>query len=257
MSSKMSKIIHFFQALSGQNIHGRSVLWKAVALWTKNNLLRFFCGKFANSLEDFLVWYILYEKVFSSNNFSICFCRTFFALECVCFPVLDLSPLRNWKKNKNHCKSPAPFVKRPGWSPRDNQRWTALYQRFIVFQRWFREHEKHHRGSALFRSWSALIFSESALFRIDKFSAIWLKKTSSESALFISDFLSSETLSFQALIQRTWKTSALISSVSELISFDFLWIGAVQNWKSQRCFKESYSELALILRHVDGNTKLW
>ena len=46
-----------------------------------------------------------------------------------------------------------------------------------VFQRWFRKHEKHQRWSALFRSWSALISPESALFR--------------------TDFLKSETLNFQ------------------------------------------------------------
>ena len=53
----------------------------------------------------------------------------------------------------------------PGWSPRDNQRWTALFQRFDVFQRWVREHEKH-------QSWSTLIFSESALFRTEKFTTV-------------------------------------------------------------------------------------
>ena len=46
----------------------------------------------------------------------------------------------------------------PGWSPRGNQRWTALFHSFDVFQRWFREHDKH-------QGWSALIFSESALFQ--------------------------------------------------------------------------------------------
>ena len=38
----------------------------------------------------------------------------------------------------------------PGWSPRGNQRWTALSHSFDVFQRWFREHDKHQRWSALF-----------------------------------------------------------------------------------------------------------
>ena len=81
----------------------------------------------------------------------------------------------------------------PGWSPRGNQRWTALFHSFDVFQRWFREHDKHQRWSALFQRWSALILSDSALFRTGKFSA---------------DFLCSETLDFQrwtALIQR-WFT---------------------------------------------------
>ena len=74
-------------------------------------------------------------------------------------------------------------------------------------QRWFREHEKHQRWSALFQSCSALIFSESALFRSEKFSAI-SGRISSESALFSADFLSSETSGFQRwtpLIQR-WFT---------------------------------------------------
>ena len=57
------------------------------------------------------------------------------------------------------------FQSHRGWSPRSNQRWTALFHIFGVFQRWFREHEKHQRWSALFQSWSALIFSESAMFR--------------------------------------------------------------------------------------------
>ena len=69
---------------------------------------------------------------------------------------------------------------------------------------------------------------------------------------------------FSALIQRTWKTSALISSVSQLISSDFLWIRAAQNCKFQHCSKWNqlwisadsaliYSELVLILTLVDGN----
>ena len=38
-------------------------------------------------------------------------------------------------------------------------------------QRWFREHAKSQRWLALFQSWSALIFSESTLFRTENFSA--------------------------------------------------------------------------------------
>ena len=102
----------------------------------------------------------------------------------------------------------------PVWSPRDNQRWTALFHSFDVFQRWFRGHEKNQRWSALFQRWSALIFSESALFSTEKFSAVSelnsavSERNSSESALFSADFLSSETLGFQrwtALFQR-WFT---------------------------------------------------
>ena len=39
----------------------------------------------------------------------------------------------------------------PGWSPRDNQRWTALFQRFDIFHRLYSEHEKHQRWPALFQ----------------------------------------------------------------------------------------------------------
>ena len=62
-------------------------------------------------------------------------------------------------------KNAVPTTAYPGWSPRGNQRWTALFHSFDVFQRWFREHDKHQR-------WSALIFSESALFRTEKVSAV-------------------------------------------------------------------------------------
>ena len=95
----------------------------------------------------------------------------------------------------------------PGWSPRDNQRWTALFQRFDVIQSWFRAYEKHQHWPALFQSWSARIFSESALFGTEKFSSV-SDGNSSESALFSADFLSFEALGFliwTALIQR-WFT---------------------------------------------------
>ena len=54
--------------------------------------------------------------------------------------------------SKNLC-----FISYPGWSPRANQRWTALFQRFYEFQRW----------SALFQNWlrkPALISAVSELF---------------------------------------------------------------------------------------------
>ena len=57
----------------------------------------------------------------------------------------------------------------PGWSPRGNQRWAALFFHSLdVFQRWFREHDKHQRcsklkKSALFQSWTALFQRETAL----------------------------------------------------------------------------------------------
>ena len=63
----------------------------------------------------------------------------------------------------------------PGWSPRGNQRWTALFRSFDVFQRWFREHDKHQlwfslnqrcselKKSALFQGWTALFQRETAL----------------------------------------------------------------------------------------------
>ena len=107
------------------------------------------------------------------------------------------------------------FLNNRGLNLRDNQRRTALFQKFDVFQRWFRQHGKHQRWSALFQSWSALIFSEWALFGTNKFSAV-SEKTYFESALFSVDFLSSGTLGFQ-------RWTALI-----------------------------YSELVLILLHVDG-----
>ena len=63
----------------------------------------------------------------------------------------------------------------PSWSPRGNQRWTALFHSSDVFQRWFREHDKHQlwfslnqrcselKKSALFQSWTALFQREIAL----------------------------------------------------------------------------------------------
>ena len=91
----------------------------------------------------------------------------------------------------------------PGWSPRGNQRWTALFHSFDVFLCWFREHDKHQRWSALFQSWWALNFfwisavqnwknqrcfrAEQRCFREKQ---LWI-------ALFSTDFLCSETLDFQ------------------------------------------------------------
>ena len=108
----------------------------------------------------------------------------------------------------------------PDWSPRDHQRWIALFQRFGVFQGWFRGHEKYQRWSALFQRWWALIFSESALFRTEEFSAV-------------SERISAVQRCFCWL----WNIefSALNSANSTLI----------------------YSELALISKHADGNIKLW
>ena len=80
----------------------------------------------------------------------------------------------------------------PGWIPRGNQRWTALFHSCDIFQRWFREHDKPQRWSALFQSWSALIFSESVLFTTEKFRAVSelnsavSERNSSESALIFS-----------------------------------------------------------------------
>ena len=51
----------------------------------------------------------------------------------------------------------------PGWSLRNNQRWTALFQRFDVFQRWFREHEKHQRWSDVSELISSDLLSISAV----------------------------------------------------------------------------------------------
>ena len=39
-----------------------------------------------------------------------------------------------------------------------NECWTALFQRFDIFQRWFRKCEEYQRWSPLFQSCSALIF---------------------------------------------------------------------------------------------------
>ena len=119
-----------------------------------------------------------------------------------------------WTHRKKKRSVKSLWYNTPGWSPRGNQRWTALFHSFDVFERWFREHDKHQRWSALFQCWSALIFSESALFRTEKFSAVSelnsavSERNSSESALFSADFICSETLDFQrwtALIQR-WFT---------------------------------------------------
>ena len=71
---------------------------------------------------------------------------------------------------------------------RDNHFWTALFHSFDVFQSWFRELEKHQRLLALFQSWSALIFPESALFRTEIFSAV-SERISPESALLSAGFL--------------------------------------------------------------------
>ena len=86
-----------------------------------------------------------------------------------------------------------------GWSPKDKKRWTALFQSLDVFQRWFREREKHQRWSALFQSWPTLITSKLAPFRTEKFSAVQERIIFE---LFLSekhsvDILSSETLGFQ------------------------------------------------------------
>ena len=106
------------------------------------------------------------------------------------------------------------ITRSPGWSPKGNQRWTTLFHSFDVFQRGFREHDKHQRCSVLFQSWSALLFSESALFRTEKISTVSdlnsavSERNSSASALLSADFLRSETLNCQrwtALIQR-WFT---------------------------------------------------
>ena len=40
----------------------------------------------------------------------------------------------------------------PGWSSKDNRRWTALFQRFDVFQRWFREHENISADQRCFKA---------------------------------------------------------------------------------------------------------
>ena len=58
-----------------------------------------------------------------------------------------------------------------GWSARNIQRWTALFQRFDVFQRCSALIQKTWKKSALFLTWAALTFSESALFRTDFFSS--------------------------------------------------------------------------------------
>ena len=102
-----------------------------------------------------------------------------------------------WNIAISPCKSESECIMKSSystscWNPRDNQSWTALFQIFDVFQRWFRENEEHQRWSTLFQSWSTLILSESALFRAEKFSAV-SEKISSESALFRAAFLNSET----------------------------------------------------------------
>ena len=84
------------------------------------------------------------------------------------------------------------FLVPPGWNSIDYQRWTALFQIFEIFQRWFREHEEDQRWSALKQEWSALIFSESAPFRVEKFSVV-SEKIRSESALFSADIFYSGT----------------------------------------------------------------
>ena len=98
-------------------------------------------------------------------------------------------------------------TKYPSWGPRDIQRWKELFQRFDVFQRWFRKHEKHQRWSALFQTWSALTFSESTLFRTEKFSADQHWK-----ALFQRESMLNQ------------RSSALIFLASK--SWDLLWISS-------------------------------
>ena len=98
-----------------------------------------------------------------------------------------------------------------GWSPRDNQRWTTLFQRLTFFSADSENTEN--------------IIANQLCFRADQLS-FPLNQRCSE-------------LKISALFQRTWKTSALISSVSELMSSHFLWISAVQNWKFQRCLRKN------------------
>ena len=72
-------------------------------------------------------------------------------------------------KKSSYIKKPNDRVSRvllqsnSSWRPGDNQRCTALFQRFDIFLRWFREHEKHQHWSAQFQSWSALIFTSETL----------------------------------------------------------------------------------------------
>ena len=95
----------------------------------------------------------------------------------------------------------------PDWSPRDDERWTELFQRFDVFQNWFREHEKHQRWSWLFQSWSALTFSEPGLFRTEELSA---EQRCLRENPPTSMFRSSETLGFQCWEALIYSESALI-----------------------------------------------
>ena len=105
-------------------------------------------------------------------------------------------------------QNPIILRKYPGWSPRDNQSWTALFQRFDIFQCWSENLKNISTDQLCFRA-------DHLWFSLNQRCCSQLKKSAllqKESALFSADFLSSETLGFQrwtALIQR-WFTPNLL-----------------------------------------------
>ena len=90
----------------------------------------------------------------------------------------------------------------PGWSPRGNQRWLALFQRFHVCERCFREHEEHQRWSALLRSCSGLSFFLSQ--RCLELKNSGLVSAVSKRICFISALLSPDFPNFETLGVQDW-----------------------------------------------------
>ena len=135
--------------------------------------------------------------------------------------LTEKSEIGYFRCTTSNCRVP---YHSPGLKYRDNQRQTALFQRFDLFQRWFRKHEKHQRRSALFKSWSGLTLSDSALFRTEQIGALFRVKQLRINAA-------------QRWFSLLWNIgfSALNGADSALV----------------------YSEIALILIYADENVILW
>ena len=102
----------------------------------------------------------------------------------------------------------------PGWSPRANQQWTALFQRFHKFKRW----------SALFQNGlrkPALIGSESALFR--KKNQRWFSADFEPWNLGFSALFRAESALFRDFQEMNSAETDLKFSELELFSVECLW----------------------------------
>ena len=167
------------------------------------------------------------------------------------------------------------FKTNPGWSPRANQRWTALFQRFQKFQRWSALFQNGLRKPALISAVSELIFlaldfwffsavseeinavqlcfrgnqrwnsSDSALiFLLWKFgvsalfqrkSALFQRKSALKQLWFSADFFALKISSFRDVSEKISAVQLWISSVSELNSAVSALIFSSENFRFQRC----------------------